>query len=183
MADVNMTELREPDPIAADKYVDGGKGFVPNPPKGVYTLITTAVEWGSSKDNYLQGTLTHKVQAPGEVYDGHEIRFHRISTKRWPNREGSSMGDYTRGHAVPTIPPNNAGWMALVDGLVGRPFEAGVDWKAYDAATGTDIKGQEAFPDLPSGKKQDFILVGSGEGAVKVYARTEVKFIVSKVGK
>lgn len=180
-SDVNTTQLREPDPIAADAYVDGGGKVIPIPPKGVYTLVTDPqIEWGATSDGYLQATLTHKVQDPGKPWDQHAVRYHRISTKKWPNREGSSMADYIRAHGVPTLPTSNAQYQATVQALAGRPFEAGIDWEIYNSALNLNLKGMDAFPTLPSGEKQDWVS-NPVEAGKKVYARARVTYTISKV--
>lgn len=179
MADVNTTQLREPDPIAADKYVDSGK-IVPIPPKGTYTLTTTGIEWGATNEGYLQATLTHKVNDPGKAHDGHEVRYHRINTKKWPNREGSSMQDYLRAHGVRDIPTSNLQYQALVNGLAGRSFEAGIDWEIYNTEKGVTLKGMESFPVDASGNRQDWVADPTDAGK-KLYARARVSFTVSKV--
>jgi hypothetical protein len=180
-ADVNTTQLREPDPIGAGEYVDGGGKIAPPPPKGTHNLVATAAEWGADKEGYLQATLTAKVVAPGLPHDGHEIRYWRISTKRWPNRAGSSMGDFVRAHGVPTLPTDNAGYKAIVESLLNRPFEGGIDWEIYNGGENKNVtvKGMESFPDLPGGGKQDYV-VDPANGK-KVYARARVTFTVSKV--
>jgi len=180
MADVNDVQLREPDPIAADAYVDGGSKVVPIPPKGTYTLKTDSLEWGATKEGYLQATLIEKVVAPGQPFDGHEIRYDRVNTKKWPNREGSSIGDYLRAHGVPTIPGSNEAYRATVNAMVGRSHEAGIDWEVFKSG-GPQVKGMENFPDLGGGKRQDF--VADPADGKRLYARARVTFRVSKVMK
>ena len=182
MTDVNGVTLREPDPIEAAKYVDGGGKVIAIPPKGVYTLVTTALEWGATKDDYLQATLTHVVQAPGQPYDQHEVRYHRVSTKKWPNREGSPIGDYCRAHGLADLPTGNAGYQQTLPALLNRPFEAGLDWEIYNQEKGLDIKGMEAFPDAEGGGKQPWV-PDPRETGRRVFARSRVSFMVSKVAK
>lgn len=185
MADVNTMTLREPDPIAAEAYVDGGQTtFKPIPPKGLYTLISKGVEWGATNEGYLQAVLTHVVQAPGQPYDGHEVRFHRVNTKKWPNREGSSILDYLRAHGVTEIPVGagaNERYRALVTALLGRPFQAGLDWEAFLSGV-VEVKGMENFPNTPDGGKQDWV-ANPAEPGKKVYARARIVYTVSQVGK
>ncbi|HYE80031.1 MAG TPA: hypothetical protein VEI97_18795 [bacterium] len=180
MTDINTLNLREPDPIAADSYVDGGGSkIVPIPPKGEYTLRTAAVEWGATREGYLQATLTETVVAPGKPFDGHEVRFDRINTKKWPNREGSSMADYLRAHGIVDLPRDNAGYMATVNALVGRTHEAGGDWEAFKEGS-VNLKGMENFPQGPGGERQDWVPDPSEPGK-KLYARFRVSYRKSKV--
>jgi hypothetical protein len=180
MADVNTTDLREPDPIAADGYVDGGGKVIPIPPKGTYTLTTTNIEWGADRDGYLQATMTHKVNDAGKAHDQHEVRYHRISTKKWPNREASSMGDYIRAFGVRELPTSNTQYQAVVNSLAGRPFEAGLDWEIYNQEKGVQLKGMDSFPETAGGGRQDWVPDPTEKGK-KLYARARVSFTVSKV--
>jgi hypothetical protein len=179
--DVNTLTLREPDPIATEKYVDAGKTVIPIPPRGTYTLQCVKVDkWEATADQYLQAILTHKVVSPGSPWDGHDIRFHRINTKKWPNREGSSMADYLRAHGVPTLPTNNAGYQAAVDALVGRSFEAGTDWEIYSTEHNVKLKGMENFPKGQDGQPQPFTASATTPDK-RVYANARIIFLVSKV--
>lgn len=178
MTDINTLDLKQPDPIDAAQYADGGGKVIPIPPKGTYNLRINDVEWGGTKDGYLQATLTETVVDPGKPWDGHEVRYDRVNTKRWPNRERSSIGDLIRACGVPQLPTGNDGYIQVVNALKGRTYEAGLDWEVYKSG-GPQLKGMEAFPEGPGGTKQDFIY--DADGTTKLYARARVVFRVSKV--
>ena len=177
MADVN--QAKAPDQIDWSDYNDGGgKGFVAPPLAGEVGLQTTAIEWGTTKDDYLQATLTVKVVAPGQEGDGHEARFIKLSTKKWPNRNGSPMGDYLRAHGITSAPTTNAEYQSLVNATKDRVAMAAVNRRGWDKNTQTSYE-DAAF--VVDGKPVTFLQLENPER--RVFANLNVRYFKSAIAK
>lgn len=176
MADVN--QAKAPDAIDWSNYDSGGKTITPPPLAGDVGLQTTKVEWGTTKDGYLQAMLSVKVIAPGKEGDGHEANFIRLSTKKWANRNGNPMADYLRAHGIEAAPQTNEDYQQLVNATVGRMAEAAVDRRGYDKQT------QQAYEDaafVVDGKPVTFLQMQNPER--RVFANLNVRWFKSAIKK
>jgi len=175
MADVNTAKA--PDAIDWANY-DAGKSFVAPPPAGDVSLQTTKVDWSTTNDDYLLALLSVKVINPGKEGDGHEANFVRLSTKKWANRNGNSMGDYLRAHGVAAAPQTNAEYQSLVNATIGRAAEAAVDRRGYDKATQTPYE-DAAF--VVDGNPVTFLQLQNPER--RVFANLNVRWFKSAISK
>lgn len=176
MSEINNVQLREPDPIDFDRQTTGTTTVRPKmPPQGEYSLLPVGCEWGADRSGYLMGTMTFRVIDPNQPHDNYEMRYQRVSTKKWPSRESSSILDYLKAHGITARPSTNAEYQALVSSTLNRPFRAVVDWRAYDKASQETVKGMEQFPKRADGSFQPWI-TAKGGGDTKVFANVEVKF-------
>lgn len=175
MADVN--QAKAPDAIDWSNYSDG-KTIIPAPLAGEVGLQTTKVDWGTTRDGYLQAVLSVKVIAPGKDGDGHEAGFIRVSTKKWPNRNGSPMGDYLRAHGVAAAPTTNEEYTSLVNATIGRAADAAVDRRGWDKVTSTPYE-DAAF--IVDGKPVNFLQLENPER--RVFANLNVRFFKSAIKK
>ena len=159
MADINSLDLREPDPIDWEHYDTGERKPIVVPTKGMYQVVSTEpVEVGATRSKYLMIKFPSFkiVSAPVPEFEGAEIRFTNLSVQKWPNREGSPLGDYLKAHGVQGQ-RTNPEYVAAVESCQGRVAEAGVDWRAYCKDCGTELKGMDKFPLAADGTRQPFI--------------------------
>lgn len=174
MADISALGNLEPtqtlnlNDYAAPKV---GTGFR-LPKAGRYTLRApesfTAASFGKSRSNNL--TVQIDPTIVGGDHDGFNIRFTRVSAKTY-ERDGkqvSQLGDYLLacglGGEVPGDPQAAAD---AAEQTANATFEAVVDWKARDSATGAQVKGMKNFPSDGNGGYQSWTtLVDPSTGEV-----------------
>lgn len=166
MAELNGVELREPDPLKWDEYAgttaspqgDAKPRFV-LAPKGVYTVLAKdRPTKGATREGYLQYELGNLIlSAPGQPYDNQEIRYTRVNTKRWPNREASSLADYLVAHGDQTKPNTNAEYEAAVERVWATPAQVRVNWRGRCKSCGFEIKGYDDFPTRDDGSKASIV--------------------------
>jgi hypothetical protein len=192
MSTINTPNVKKPDPV--DWTHDG---FKPLPPAGTYSLKTTKVDIleNRDKDGYLQAKIDAKIMAPNTPYDGHEVRFTRVTTRNWPNRPINSAAEYLKACGAKVAPQDDAGYTNALKATVNAQFKALVDWEAYkkDGALGIDInmKGMDTFPlnkknaagvltapKLAEGVPVPFVMAGP-KADQKVYANTRIRFFQS----
>lgn len=184
---VTDTTLRPPDPVDFDKQTTGSGSTRPKmPPQGEFTLLTVDIAAdpnepkNRSKEGYFQPVLTYKVVDPGQPHDNYEMRYQRLSTKKWPNKESNSALDYLRAHGIDARPTTDAEYASLILQTLNRPFRAMVDWRAYDSATQEKRNGMTSFPQRADGSYQPWF-TATGGGDTKVFANAEVKFFKTAV--
>lgn len=195
---VDDLNLKEPDPVNWDTYDEGGKKYKPLAPEGIYTVVETGQPTKGSRDGYLSFTLSNlKIVDEGPGKD-QEIRFADISTKQWPGRNASSMGDFLRAHGVKlTGKPTNANYEEAVQAVNGRPFKVSVQWNGKCPVCGTYFRKAEVYPTRDDGTKQSFMDCPNGckdpsgtldektgeVRAARVFANLRVGWFVSAIGK
>lgn len=150
MADINDLQLKPPDPIEWDQYETGAKGAFRLAPKGEYVLVAHDLpEKGATKEGYLQYKFkVLKIQAPGTPWDQQEIRYTNVNTKRWPNRVGSSFGDYLLACGIAMRPATNEEYEQAIQATIGVPFRVRADWEAVckEGNYHYRLKNEENFP-------------------------------------
>lgn len=145
-----ITELKPPDPIDFAEYDDstgGGKPFV-MPPRGTYNFLPTeAPEFGATKEGYLSATITPLVVIdPGKEWDGFEVRFTRVNTKKWPKRNANGFADYLRSHGYQGALSSNDEYKEVAVALTNQPAHGVLDWEVYCKQCGFTLKGQANMP-------------------------------------
>lgn len=193
---VDDQKLREPDPVDWDSYEDGGKKFVPLAPEGIYTVAESGPPTLEITDD---GYLTY-VLSPLKIVDegpgkGQEIRYTRISTKQWPGRNASSMGDYLRAKGIKLQgKPTNEMYQQAVMAATNLPFQINASWKGRCPACKNYFKRAEVYPTREDGTKQSYMDCPNGckdpEGVVneetgevrpaRVFANLTVGWFVRK---
>jgi hypothetical protein len=169
------TDLREPDPLEWDEYQDGGGGTkIVLPTKGAYALLPTNPPDFSkpTKEGYLQAELT-----PGMPFDGYEVRFTRVNTKKWPKRNGNGLADYLRSHGYQGACRTNAEYQQVAEGLTNHPAHGVLDWEVYCKVCKHTLKGQEHFPKDAEGKSVQYIncpVCSTKETPVRLWANVRV---------
>lgn len=175
---INDTNLKPPDPIEGE-YEDGSSGQVILPPRGAYTLLPTAVpEFGATKEGYLQANVTPLVVLdPGKGWDGHEIRFTRVNTKKWPQRNANGFADYLRSHGYQGVPRSNEEYRQAAESLTNHPAHGVVDWECYCKVCRYTLKGMEKFPKRDDGTYVQIINCpncSTAEQPVRLFANARV---------
>lgn len=172
--DISQLNLDTPDQIDWDQYQGVGTGTgKPIPAAGTYTVVTPDNIEYDAKDGKLIAKLD-PLKVIGPTNAGYEVRFTRISTKKYSNRNASPAGDYFKAHGLQTRPASQQDYLDAFQSTLGRPFQVDLDWEAYDKETRETIaKSMADFPDDGQGGKQRFI-VNPATGN-KVWANVRVK--------
>lgn len=159
----------------------------PFPPKGDYTFQAPSV---IGDDAFKQGAVGQTqvtldpITIVGGEYAGYAVRFTRLSSKKYGNRNACSMGDYLLSTQSPYRPQTHDQWVTAVQATAGAAFAGYGDWEAYDKVTGQTIcAGMDNFPlvDGPDGTKvrQRFIEVPdptAPNGQRRVWANFIIKY-------
>jgi hypothetical protein len=169
--------VRPPDPVAWDKYSDGGAGK-PLPPKGEYTLVASKVELGRTNEGYLQATVDVTVQAPGTPHDGYLSRFNRFNTKNWPGKTTSGAADYLSAFGI-TGCSTDQEYEQAIQATLNRPFRAVLDWEIYDSATSYKLKGYDNFPTNTEGQKVSRVT----HNGQTLFANVRIKYTISAIAR
>lgn len=162
MSNVNTTAVKPPDKV---DYSYQGNIVKPLPPGGEeYMLQTTGIDFDSTSDGYLRAKIHAKVIAPGKPYDGSETKFNLVSTKNWPNRPINSAAEYLRSTGAKVQPQDNASYTNALKATVGSRFRAVLDWEAYNAEHGVNLKGMTSFPRNTKGSDGNLLAPRMAEG-------------------
>ena len=189
MADINSTKVKSPDQIDYANYDSGAKSekkLVVLPPKGKHLFEVLKVVTGPAvrtQEGYLKAELTLKTVAPGQPWDGHEIRFVRISTKRYSNREANGFTDYLRAFGIDQNPQTDAEYIALVNRTQGGRFEAGVNWEAQDPDTREQVaRDMDDFP-MEGDKRLQYLVRKNDPQNTRIWGRARITYYADKVAK
>lgn len=190
MSDVSGMNLREPEQMAWDNYQSGGSKYVRPPAAATVDAAgnaTPIVYYGQAPSNFNYKDflgVTNESEGPGyrsflidpikivksgPGADGYELRFTRVSTKKFVSRktgeptDASSVGNYLRACGVLAKPQKNAEYEAAVKSTAGKVFPITIDWFAKSKDTGEVIRGYNAFPDDPDRPGQRMAILKQGE--------------------
>jgi len=171
MTDISQLSLQEPDPVEWGEYQVGGVPIAP-PPAGTYTgSAPDKIDFTATNAGKLMA-IVDPIKIIGPTNAGEEIRFTRVSTARYKNRNGSPAGDYLKACGVnPTGPLTNEDYVNLFESTAGRPFQFDLDWEAYDKEDGFSLEGMENFPDDGKGGKSFYVVNPSTGNKLRARAR------------
>lgn len=172
VADVAQMDLRPFDQIDFDNYEDGGstgtsKSFAP-PAEGRYTgrlvallddgtdVISSTNSFGRTQEGYLKIQLD-SIEIMDPSANGYQVRFTRLSSKKYAKRNGSQVLDFLRACGIDARPTSEAELRALLKTAVGRPFQFQLIWEAYNKDTQENTTGVDNFPKDASGAPQPWI--------------------------
>jgi hypothetical protein len=164
MTEINLLDLKEPDPIDWDHYDTGERKPIVVPVKGFYQFqVAEMPEVGATREGYLMIKLPLlRLIKLGTPEDGAEIRFTNVSAKKWANREGSPLGDFLKAFGI-SGQRTNAEYVAAAQATINRVCEAGLDWRGYCKQCGTEVaKGMDKFPLDANGVRQTWMDCPSG---------------------
>jgi hypothetical protein len=196
MADASGLNLKEPEPMDWEHYQDGGSKYQAPPPAlgpdgkpiTYYVQVPGKIENGADDEGnrtYLLDPL--KVVKSGPEADGYEIRFTRVSTKKFTNKktgstvEASSVGNFLRAAGVLAKPQKNSEYDAAVNLTKGKIVPITLDWTAKNKETGEAVFGYDNFPEDPlhPGRKKAILKQGDvylDKDGVKQVVKSEVLF-------
>ena len=170
MADIGNLNVSPTDAvdIATAYPAKAGRRF---PNKGWYTLRTTDSFTSESFVPNKAGTaLTFAINpvVVGPTNEGYELKFNsgKISAKTYQRtgRDGktntvSQLSDFLKAVGYLGTVPGDAQTQAdLVEQHAGKPFDALVDWRAWDPSTQQEISGMENFPSDGNGGHLPYVL-------------------------
>lgn len=187
MTEVAGMNLREPEQLDWENYQSGG-GKYQRPPAVLDAQGNPIVYFGQTPSNFnyegFLGVTNEQDGGPGyrtflidpirivnsgEGADGYELRFTRVSTKKFVNRktgqptDASSVGNYLRACGVLAKPQKNAEYEAAVRSTANRKIPLTIDWFAKSKDTGEVLRGYNAFPDDPERPGQRLAILKQGE--------------------
>jgi hypothetical protein len=201
MANISQFDIAPAEPLDLNDYPTIGGGSSTGkkfPVKGRYTLRTTdSFTEESFAPNKANTALTFALNPVivGPTNEGYTLKFSsgRISGKVYQRkgRPASQLGDYLKAVGITgTVPGDPQAQADLVESTAGMIFEAGLDWRAYDKSTGTEVAGMENFPSDGKGGHLPYLLseteteVDRNGNTVpkKIWANVEIAFFVPKQG-
>ena len=163
------------------------------PNKGWYTLRTTEVFTPESFVPNKAGTaLTFQIDpvVVGPTNEGYQLKFSsgRISAKTYQRTDRKSgktstvsqLSDFLKAAGYTgTVPGDAQGQADIVEQQAGKTFDAMLDWRAYDPATGKEVAGMENFPSDGNGGYLPYLLSESATddqgNPKKVWANLEIR--------
>lgn len=159
-----LGNLAPADPLDLDTYADVKVSTFQLPRKGRYHVRApefNETAFSATKNGDLKAQIDPTIV--GGEHDGFQIRYVNISAKRYERVKGSGQmvsqfGDYLRACARKGALPGDP--QALADAVVetaGTIYEVDLDWKAYNSATGFEVRGMEKFPLDEKGNPQSWI--------------------------
>lgn len=129
----------------------------PTPPEGVYDLQLP------NEFKYKKGSagqliiLLDPLKIVGGDYDGRELRFCQVSTKKFKNVNASQAVDVLRNVGSVAQPSSVKEWQDAYENIAGAvASNVKCVWRGYDKITKTEYD-VNAFPMLEDGTRQDFL--------------------------
>ncbi len=193
-SDVAQMDLKPFDVLDFDAYQDGGSGsgksYAP-PAEGRYTgrvpqilddgtdVISTTNAFGRTQEGYLKLQLD-TIDILDPAANGYQVRFTRLSSKKYAKRNGSQVMDFLRACGIEARPTSEAELRAVIKQAAGRPFTFQLNWEGYNKDTQENIPS-EAFATDASGKRATYI-VDEFDSSKKWFANGKVRYFVSALG-
>lgn len=184
MADVAGFDLQPFVPPDYDNYEDGaptGKSYAP-PLPGKYTgkvPIINDASFEATKEGYLS-VLVDPIDVLANEY---QVRFTRLSAKKYKNREASQITDFLRACGIAARPKTNEELKAALKMASGRTFQFGLDWENWDKTTQTATKGMENFPSDPQDPEKHLpYTIDTIDSNKRWWANGRIRYFVSAVG-
>lgn len=120
------------------------------PPEGKYTLrMPEQFKYELTPDKKVLKILIDPAIIVGGEYDGTDVRFIRVSTKKFPRDNSSSAGDVLRNFGIDVSGLKTVQAWADAFGQIANqvtPSPVYCTWKAWDKETKTETKGMKNFP-------------------------------------
>ena len=191
MADINNLNI-DPNVPTPDwgQYDLGGSGAKPLPPEGTYLFkskaFNNAEDLTAGKERQLIIRIDPTIVTGPHA--GYEMKYTRVSTKKYSNREASQAGDYLKAAGYRGTPQSPQDYANAAEACAGTTFEAEVQWRAWDKEASREAcKGMDNFPMVPidpanpsaGQRRQSWVPAeGTGPGQPlplrKVYANLEI---------
>jgi len=192
-ANVAQMDLTPFDILDFDNYEDGGsagptKSFAP-PAEGRYTGRLTSLPddgtdvtgpnnaFGRTQEGYLKVVLD-SIEIMDPQANGYQVRFTRLSSKKYAKRNGSQVMDFLRACGIDARPKSEAELRAILKTAVGRPFQFQLVWEAYNKDTQENTTGAENFPKDANGNPQSWIK-DEFDSSKRWFANGKVRYFVS----
>lgn len=161
MADIgHLGGLQQTEALDLGNYADVKESSFRLPAAGKYTLRTTdsfpQASFGRSKAGALSIQIDPTIVGP--AHENFTIRFTKVSAKTF-DRNGkrvSQLGDYLRAVGNTSTFTNEQEQADAVEASAGALFDAQLDWRAYNGATGFSLQGMHRFPKNEDGTYQSW---------------------------
>lgn len=184
MADVAGFDVVQFDYIPEEEVFVGGSGksYAP-PPDGKYwgqVPMITDEAFGTTREGYLSVTIDPITLVGNSVGDGYDVRFTRLSGKKYSNKNTSQVIEFLRACGISQTPKDAEEAKQMLKMCSGKTFQFALIWEAYDKDAQKSIKGMENFPTLEDGTRQSWV-PAEFDANTKVYANGKVRFFISAV--
>ena len=196
VADPVQNNLNPFDIIDFESYSDGGTGKSYAPPvEGTYTgkapvilddgsdTISATNSFGRTNEGYLKLQLDPIVVVGGPA-NGYEVRFTRLSSKKFKNKEASQTLNFLRACGIDARPKSEAELRQALRMASNRTFQFSLIWEAYNKDADETYSGMDSFPVDPTDPtkrlpyRNDEYTPGK-----KWYANGKVKYFISALNK
>ena len=142
-------------------YSDTKESTFRLPTAGRYTLRAPDSFPQAAFTRTKKGSLSIQIDptvAAGE-HEGFTVRFTKVSGTVY-NRDGkkvSQIGDYLRATGFKGTLSNEQEQADAVEATANQTYEADLDWRVYESATGYSLEGMTRFPKKEDGTYQSWI--------------------------
>jgi hypothetical protein len=140
------------------EYEDAQLGGKELPPEGVYSLRMPDQFGYKLSDDKKALQIEFNAIIVGGPYDGYEIKYVRVSTRKFKQANASTAGDLMRNFGEdPTELKTTRDWNGAFERIAGKVTPAPVycQWRGWDKKLKAEIKGQKNFP-VVGGKSQGY---------------------------
>lgn len=163
-ADISQLNLTEADPVNFDTYEAPSSGPKAPPAAGTYQgTAPDKFEFEAGKEGQLIVKMD-PITIVGPTSSGAQVRFTRVSAKKYSNRNASPLGDYLKAQGISLSGnPSPQDLADAVEQTAGRPFTFDLDWEGYDKEAGETVyRSMDEFPDDGKGGKAFIVKTQSG---------------------
>ncbi len=162
MADLSsLGGLQDVEMLDLENYADVKESTFRLPAAGRYTLRAPDSFPQAAFTRTQKGALSIQIDptiTSGE-HEGFTVRFTKVSGTVY-NRDGkrvSQIGDYLRANGFKGQLKTEADQADAVEQTANQTYEADLDWRVYEKATGYSLEGMSRFPKNPDGTYQSWI--------------------------
>jgi hypothetical protein len=151
MADISALGALQPiDMLDLENYADAKESTFVLPAKGVYQLQAPDTFPSAAFSRTNAGNLSVQIDPTivGPAHNGFKLRFIKVSAKSF-KRGGvtvSQVGDYLRACGYRGKLSDEQTIADAVEATASQVYQARIDWRAYNKATGFSLEGMERFP-------------------------------------
>ncbi len=142
--------------------------------------ISSTNSFGRTAEGYLKVELP-EIEILDQAANGYKVKYTRLSSKKYSNRNGSQVMDFLRACGMDVRPKTEAELRAALKLTAGRPFQFQLVWEAYNKDTQETISGAANFPKDGNNQPQPFIR-DEYDTSKRWFANGKVRYFVSAFG-
>lgn len=131
-------------------------------PAGVYTLQAPEQFPSTAFSRTQAGALSIQIDPTivGPTNEGTVIKFQKVSAKSFERsgKKASQVGDYLLACGWSGSLSDEQSIADAVESTAGKPYQAKLDWRAYNKRTKFSLNGMEKFPKNEDGSYQSYVI-------------------------